>query len=394
MPLGVAVLARRGTRAGARGSGRHRPGTRRWRSARAGRGTCGPWPAVGGGLPGSGRHADIGHGAAGPLLRRRARRAPVLVTVTAGRPALGPVAVPDRIPVAVRALGTPVRGRRPAAAIAPVTAGGRTARIRPGESRCRVRAVAGGAPVLALAAVGGARRPGIAGAGSRPWQGRVAAAGGRLSRLLVVAECPVVVGVSGPGPGRGLAVGQACRDTGCPGPRAGVPLQGRARGLRAPRRSLAGALWVAGAGLGRPWPPVTAAWPRIGRAGRAGRLAPAADLGSLPPVGIPVGGGQRLRPDALAAELAQPVVGVTALAIGRLAIVPPPAHHYLHDPVNHSEIRGELPAGAPGPRLRVPCPTRCRNHPKAANLARRPHSRYQRCHAAWKLRRPVLPRGQ
>jgi len=59
-----------------------------------------------------------------------------------------------------------------------------------------------------------------------------------------------------------------------------------------------------------------------------------ANLGGPPTARVPVGCGQRVRPDALSAELAQPVLGIVALVapvVGCRAIIPPPAHHYLHD---------------------------------------------------------------
>lgn len=101
---------------------------------------------------------------------------------------------------------------------------------------------------------------------------------------------------------------------------------------RRPRRRLrGGVLGRTIPGVSRPSAPRRRATLARGLA-RTRRLCPAANLGGQPASGVPIGRGQRLRPDALTAELAQPAVSVVALVVWCLAIIPPPAHRYLQHP--------------------------------------------------------------
>jgi hypothetical protein len=88
----------------------------------------------------------------------------------------------------------------------------------------------------------------------------------------------------------------------------------------------------------------------------------AANLSCLPAGGVLVGCSQRFRPNALAAELTQPVLGVflvVAPVVWCLAIIPPPAHRYLHDQHLRGRAHGSPPRGcARTPPLSVKGPMR------------------------------------
>ncbi|HEY7325162.1 MAG TPA: hypothetical protein VH520_10075 [Streptosporangiaceae bacterium] len=130
-----------------------------------------------------------------------------------------------------------------------------------------------------------------------------------------------------------------------PRPRTDVTLQIGPR-LHWPRRRLMGTtVGVLVGALGRPVTALLAARKQICAFARP---PAAANLSCLPAGGVFVSCSQRFRPDALPAELAQPVLGVflvVAPVVWCLAIIPPPAHRYLHDQHLRGRAHGSPPRG-------------------------------------------------
>jgi hypothetical protein len=144
-----------------------------------------------------------------------------------------------------------------------------------------------------------------------------------------------------------------------PGPRAEVPFQIGPRRNWPGRRLMGTTVGVLVRDLR--WP-ATALIAVSRHVCAVARPPAAANLSSLPAGGVLVSCSERFRPDALSAELAQPVLGVflvVAPVIWCLAIIPPPAHLYLHDQHLRGRAHGSPPRGcARTPPLSVKGPMR------------------------------------
>jgi hypothetical protein len=144
-----------------------------------------------------------------------------------------------------------------------------------------------------------------------------------------------------------------------PRPRAHVPLQIGPRRNRPGRPLMGTTVGLLVGALRRPGAALLAARMQVCTFARPHA---AANLGRLPAGGVLVGCSQRFRPDTLSAELAQPVLGVflvVAPVVWCLAIIPPPAHRYLHDQNLRGRAHGSPPRGcARTPPLSVKGPMR------------------------------------
>lgn len=142
-------------------------------------------------------------------------------------------------------------------------------------------------------------------------------------------------------------------------PRGQVPLQIGPRRNWPGRWLVATTVGLVTGALGRPDTALLAARNQVCAFARP---PAAANLSCLPARGILVRCSQRFRPDTLSAELAQPVLGVflvVAPVIRCLAIIPPPAHRYLHDQHPRGRAHGSPPRGcARTPPLSVKGPMR------------------------------------
>ena len=141
-------------------------------------------------------------------------------------------------------------------------------------------------------------------------------------------------------------------------PRAHIPFQVGARRARPGHRLPGTAIGLTGRATREPGSELLAA--RLEVCAIAGRL-PAADLSSLPACRVPIGSGQRFGPDALSAEFAQPVLGVflvVAPFVRCLAIIPPPAHRYLHETYEAARTAARPSGCARTPPLSVKSPMR------------------------------------
>jgi len=264
----------------------------------------------------------------------------------------------------------PSRKRRPGVARSQLALSGRAdspagpdytgsppALVAAGVSRARVTAPIAGGTQLSGTLLSGtllsgtlqpAERIGVRLVGSRPVMAAAMLGPTRLAGLLMAPGGPAVppLGV------RFLGVLD-------PRPRADVPFQ------IGPRRNWRGR-WLVGTtavllvrGLRRPVTAVLAARKHFCAVARP---PAAANLSCLPAGGVLVSCSERFRPDTLSAELAQPVLGVflvVAPVIWCLAIIPPPAHRYLHDQHLRGRAHGSLPRGcARTPPLSVKGPMR------------------------------------
>jgi hypothetical protein len=142
-------------------------------------------------------------------------------------------------------------------------------------------------------------------------------------------------------------------------PRAEIPFQIGPRRNWPGCRLMSTAVGVLLRGLRRPATALLAASKQVCAVARP---PAAANLSSVPAGRVLVSGSERFRPDALSAELAQPVLGVflvVAPVIWCLAIIPPPAHRDLHDQYLRCRAHSSPPRGcAQTPPLSVKGPMR------------------------------------